>query len=226
MALLGSPIRVVPCAVQKRLYLTFDDGPGSFTTPAILQALGELGTAATFFLVAERARRVPHLVREIIAAGHAIGNHSLDHAYHHYFRGWRHLRTWIARAEQELSDLAGCPTVGFRPPAGVRTPELAWALDDLGLPLVLWRVRFFDTLLPWHSFWAVNSLRITPPGAIVLLHEVGRARRLAAHVETLKRYITAARQSDYTLDVLSRAVLAPLSGKDRAQNSSRSTEHG
>ena len=60
------------------VWLTIDDGP-SLDTPRILEALRRHGAKATFFLVAERARRFPELVRAIRNDGHEIGNHTSTH---------------------------------------------------------------------------------------------------------------------------------------------------
>src|SRR6185503_6150463 len=112
-------------------------------TPQVLQMLAQNGAHATFFLVADRAAQHPDLVATIREQGHAIGNHSLDHRYGVFFKGRQAMLSWVQKAEQTFAAL-GCTTVGFRPPVGVRTPELYWALHKLGLPMVLWRRRFFD----------------------------------------------------------------------------------
>ncbi|HEX7927300.1 MAG TPA: polysaccharide deacetylase family protein, partial [bacterium] len=137
-----------------------------------------------------------------------IGNHSSDHAYGHFFRGRRHVRDWVAGAEQDLAQVVGQPTVGFRPPAGVRTPELGWALRELGVPLVMWRMRFFDTTIPWRPLWAEGSLRVTPPGAIVLLHDGQSEARRASFLRTLEGYVTAARARGFAFAALSRPLLS------------------
>ena len=50
-----------------RVALTFDDGPDPEVTPAILDALGEAGVSASFFLIGSQAARCPALVRRIAA---------------------------------------------------------------------------------------------------------------------------------------------------------------
>jgi peptidoglycan-N-acetylglucosamine deacetylase len=55
--------------------LTFDDGPDPATTPLILAELQRYGARATFFLVAERVEGAEQLVRQLLAAGHELGNH-------------------------------------------------------------------------------------------------------------------------------------------------------
>lgn len=63
-----------------RIALTFDDGPDPHTTPRILATLRRHDVKATFFVVGSQVERHPGLVRQIVEEGHAIGNHSYDHA--------------------------------------------------------------------------------------------------------------------------------------------------
>ena len=60
--------------------LTFDDGPNPQTTPRILDTLREHDVRATFFVVGSQVEKHPDLLRQIVEDGHAIGNHTYDHA--------------------------------------------------------------------------------------------------------------------------------------------------
>jgi peptidoglycan/xylan/chitin deacetylase (PgdA/CDA1 family) len=167
--------RIVPDS--KSLYLTFDDGPVS-STDDVLKILDRHKIKATFFVVAQTAKKNQAILRNILAAGHSIGNHSLDHSYSHFFKGKQSLLQWIKSSEEEISSLIEGPTVGFRPPAGVRTPELHQALSELQMPLILWRQRFFDTIFPFTFSKARRSLKCVKPGSIILLHDRQDPRRL------------------------------------------------
>src|SRR5205085_5724915 len=61
--------------------LTFDDGPHPFTTPRILAALRRESVPATFFMIGAEVERHPELAREVLANGHALGNHTWHHLY-------------------------------------------------------------------------------------------------------------------------------------------------
>ena len=129
---------------------------------------------ATFFLVADRARQLPALSRSFTAAGHSVGNHSLDHAYGHFFRSSTHLRGWIDDAQAQLTELTGQTPIAFRSPAGLRTPELRRALLANGLSLVHWRHRFFDAVFPWTEAAAIKAADRSIEGDIILLHDIPR----------------------------------------------------
>lgn len=195
-------IPVVPGSGTKPLYVTFDDGPDPIGTPETLAVLAKHDVKATFFVVAAKAQQHRELLDEIVEAGHAIGNHSLDHTWNAFFARRAVLKDWVAESERVLSDLLGHGTVGFRSPAGVRTPPLAWALDELGLPLVHWNVRFYDKVRPWRADVAVASLARTKPGSIVLLHDSQRSANLSTFVRTLDAYLGAAKAEGF--------VCAPL----------------
>lgn len=206
MTFRGPCVRMLPVAPKtKTLYLTFDDGPDPASTPATLDTLAALGIPATFFVVAAKAHAQGPLLRRIQSAGHALGNHSFDHSWRPFFQPRAQLLQWVGRAESLLTSLIGAPTVGFRSPAGVQTPPLDWALRRLDLPLVHWRVRFYDAVRTWTEHRALSSLSKTPPGSIILLHDLQPVARLPAFRATLSSYVQAARAEGYAFHALNRA---------------------
>ena len=97
--------------------LTFDDGPTDRGTPRLLEVLAHHNIRATFFLIGENVRRFPERAREIVAAGHTLGNH---------FR--RHIDCWktpprevvreVTEGGRILEDVAGVSPEWCRPPFG------------------------------------------------------------------------------------------------------------
>jgi len=203
---MSAPMHIVRTIAhsQASLYLTFDDGPDPASTPRVLDALACAQVHATFFVVVERAAKHPELLNRIADAGHAIGNHSLNHRYGPFFQGKAKMLRWVSCAEERLADLVGNTSVGFRPPAGVCTPELFWALRQLEVPLVLWKIRFFDAIVKWTPKRALRSLPKTAPGAIVLLHDAQRPERVASFNQTLANYIDSLRERGFTMRALNR----------------------
>ena len=76
---------------EKAVYLTFDDGPIPEATPFILDTLERYGAKATFFMVGENARKYPHLLAEVKARGHRIGNHTNNHIGGFRWWSWLYL---------------------------------------------------------------------------------------------------------------------------------------
>lgn len=171
--LLGPNITRLPDAAAERLQfaLTLDDGPDPEVTPRVLDVLEQHRARATFFCIAARAQAQPALLREIVARGHDVQNHSHSHRHHFALLGPRALAREVGRAQQVLGDLCGAPPHCFRAPAGLRNPFLDPVLHGQGLHLVSWTRRGFDAV----SRDAQRVLqRLTlgmAAGDIVLLHD-------------------------------------------------------
>jgi peptidoglycan/xylan/chitin deacetylase (PgdA/CDA1 family) len=184
---------------EKTLYLTFDDGPVPGCTEKVLALLEKHKAKATFFVIGERAFKETSLIREIQSQGHGIGDHSWDHRYSHFFSSKEPMQEWITHSQEKLTELLGQPPVGFRSPAGVRTPALHQALKALHIPLIHWNIRFYDTRFQWKEKEAIRSLSRTPPGSIVLLHDSHTGRNTTDFLSTLGSYLTAARDRGFSL---------------------------
>lgn len=168
--LFGPVIRRLPTD-RSEVWLTFDDGP-SADTPALLDLLDEHKARATFFLVGERAVRHPHLVREIRARGHEIGNHSASHpALWFWALAPKRMAQEIGNAQEQLSRLAGAPPRWFRAVAGHANPFIAPALAAHELTRVSWSARGYDGISGNVEHVVERISRRLKPGAIVLLHE-------------------------------------------------------
>ena len=125
------------------LALTFDDGPNPVWTPRLLDLLASHDVHATFFLVGSRAQAQPALVRQIVAAGHLIGNHSWSHLNLALSSG-RRIDEELSRTSQALEQIVGAPIRYFRPPFGARRPEVLRAARRLGMLPVLWNAMTSD----------------------------------------------------------------------------------
>lgn len=177
--LLGPNLTRLPGAAGDRVALTIDDGPDPQATPAVLELLAAHGVRATFFCIAERARAHPALLREIVAGGHSVQNHSLRHRHDFSLLGPRALERELAAAQDLLGGLAGAAPHCFRAPAGLRNPFLDPVLHRLGLHLVSWTRRGFDTREADPQRVLARLTRRLAGGDILLLHD-GHARRSAA----------------------------------------------
>jgi len=188
--------RLPDAAVQRRQFaLTLDDGPDPEVTPRVLDLLDAHRTRATFFCIAERAQAAPALVREIVARGHDVQNHSHSHRHHFALLGPRALAREIDRAQRVLADLTGVRPHCFRAPAGLRNPFLDPVLHAQNLNLVSWTRRGFDTVSDDADRVLARLTHGMAAGDIVLLHD-GHARRDARGVpvvlEVLPRLLAQA----------------------------------
>lgn len=97
--------------------LTFDEGPDPDSTPPILELLDRYQAKATFFLLGRNAVRHPRLVKDIMASGHEIGEHSDRHT-HAWKCGPFATATDLINGGRSISSVAGGPVPWFRPPYG------------------------------------------------------------------------------------------------------------
>ena len=64
---------------SKQLALTYDDGPNDPHTLRLLEVLARHDVHATFFLIGRYVEQRPDIVREVVKAGHVVGNHTFTH---------------------------------------------------------------------------------------------------------------------------------------------------
>ena len=179
--LLGPNVTRLPAqaAALGGVAITIDDGPDPAVTPQVLDLLAEHGACATFFCIGQQVRAHPALVRRAVAAGHSVQNHSLRHRHHFALSGPAALAREIGDAQSLLADVTGHLPHCFRAPAGLRNPLLDPVLHRLGLHLVSWTRRGFDTRQADPERVATRLLRGLAAGDILLLHD-GHARRSAS----------------------------------------------
>ena len=193
-----------------RIALTLDDGPDPQITPRVLELLARHGARATFFCIGERVGAHRALARELIAAGHAIENHSQRHVAHFSLLGPRRLRAEIEGAQETIAGATGEAPRFFRAPAGLRSPFLDPILQRLGLQLASWTRRGFDTV-ERRSERVLGALtRDLADGDILLLHDGHAARTRAGApvvLEVLPRLLAALAAANLT-PVTLREVLA------------------
>jgi peptidoglycan/xylan/chitin deacetylase (PgdA/CDA1 family) len=162
-------------AEEGRIYLTYDDGPEPEVTPQLLEILAEGGVRATFFVVASDQPWWSQQIREIAAAGHSIGFHSLRHRSN-FLASNRMILQDLKRLAELIMQAGAVPVNLYRPPFGHVRPDTVRYLKRSGIETVLWssipgdfRVQAPEKLLDR----AVRDLR---SGAIYALHDGVRHR--------------------------------------------------
>ncbi len=155
---------------KNRIALTFDDGPDSVATPAILNLLKEHDAKATFFCIAEKAISNPDIILRILKDGHTLGNHSHSHKWWTNFFTTNPMTEEILRAQLVFKEICGKAPRYYRSPMGLTNPHLQQALKTTGLILVGWDVRPFDQGRPPLETVA-RVTKASRDGSIILLHD-------------------------------------------------------
>ena len=175
--------------------LTFDDGPNPYDTPRLLQVLKDNGVKAVFCLWGDFVRQYPDLVRQIVAGGHTLCNHTM---HHDNLAGWTPDQAWTA--EEIRADLLAtselihevapnAPIPYFRAPYGA-WGESRQVAADLGMQPLGWGFTIED----WQTQDAdvlaerLESRLRANPGAVALLHD-GPAMDRSGTVEAVARVL-------------------------------------
>ena len=177
---LGTNLTRLPAAATARreVAITIDDGPDPQVTPAVLDQLDAAGARATFFCIARHATAHPGLLREIVRRGHSVQNHTQDHSHRFSLMGPRGIEREVLAAQASMQGLLPAAPTLFRAPAGLRNIFLAPVLHRLGLTLVSWTRRGYDTRERDPAKVLARLTRGLSAGDILLLHD-GHAARTA-----------------------------------------------
>ena len=151
---------------ERKVYLTFDDGPIPEATPFILETLRERGIKATFFVVGDNVRKHPELYQQILAEGHIVGNHTFNH-----LGGARHLIKTYRENIRKCDEMLGEQARLFRPPHGwMRPSQYLWLRRKY--QIVMWDLvtRDYSRLLTADDVFN-NIRRYARNGSIITFHD-------------------------------------------------------
>lgn len=183
---------------EPTLYLTFDDGPIPDVTPWVLEQLAQYDAKATFFCVGENVERNPNLLRQVLAAGHTVGNHTMQHK-----DGWLTDNLPYFHDIRHASRLVDSTL--FRPPYGRLKPRQAQFIQR-HYEVVMWDVLsgdFDPHLQPADCYQ--NVIRNAKPGSIVVFHDSLKAQENLEYA--LPRVLKFFAERGYRFAALSADVL-------------------
>ena len=157
---------------SRQLALTYDDGPNDPHTLRLLEVLARHGVQATFFLIGRYVQQRPDIAREIIQAGHAVGNHTFTHPLL-TFKSDTEIRQQLSECRAALQDAIGEPSNLFRPPFGGRRPAVLRVARELGLEPIMWNVTGYDWNAPPAAVIERKVAKQIRGGDVILLHDGG-----------------------------------------------------
>lgn len=160
--------------LDKKVYLTFDDGPTPDVTPWVLDKLKKFNAKATFFALGRNVDHNPEIFQQIINDGHSVGNHTYSH-----LKGWNTTNNNyfedIELARQLInSDL-------FRPPYGrIRGSQIAELKKSYRI--IMWSVLSIDYNRRISGERCIrNVMDNVRPGSIIVFHDSVKARKNLYH---------------------------------------------
>lgn len=199
-------------ANEKKIYLTFDDGPVPGATDFVLETLKQYNAVATFFCIGDNIQKHPEVFTKIVMAGHAAGNHTLNH-----LNGWKTpLQAYLENTNQCEAILEShrtnhrLPTTDyrssitsnhlFRPPYGRITRKQISALKEK-YKIIMWDVLTQDYRQRMTPDTCIRgTIQATRPGSIVVFHDSYKAERNMMFA--LPRYLEFLNAKGYSFGIL------------------------
>ncbi len=181
---------------EKCIYLTFDDGPIPEATPFVLETLKRFDAKATFFCIGDNIKKHPDIFRQIIQAGHQVGNHTFNH-----------LNGWGTDDDTYIENVLWCQkltqTPFFRPPYGkIKRSQVSNLKSQISnLNIIMWDVLSGDfdlTLNPEKCLQ--NVLKHAQNGSIIIFHDSLKAWKRLEY--TLPRALAYWQKQGYTFAAL------------------------
>lgn len=179
---------------EKKLYLTFDDGPIPGLTEFVIRTLDNFEAKATFFCVGDNLKKYPDIAQLAFDKGHTLANHTFNH-----IKGWstdtsKYLEN-IRKCDAQLSRYENKATTLFRPPYGKIKRNQISALER-SYKIIMWDVLSGDYSQRIEPEQCLrNSIQATETGSIVLFHDNIKAQKNIEY--TLPRYLEHFKKRDY-----------------------------
>lgn len=155
---------------EKKVALTFDDGPVPEVTPWVLNLLKEENIKACFFCVGENVKRHPEVYQQIIADGHQVGNHTFNH-----LQGLKTTNEdFFANVEKAATYV---DSKFMRPPHGWMRKSQYQELAEK-YQVVMWDLISRDYITKVSSDDVVsNVMNFVRPGSIIIFHDSVKAQK-------------------------------------------------
>lgn len=186
---------------RKEVYLTFDEGYENGYTPRILDVLKEQNVKAAFFITGHYLKSQPELVKRMVAEGHIVGNHTVNHPSLPELTR-EQIKKEVDQLSEDFFKLTGKKMVYLRPPKGEYSERTLAETRELGYYNIFWSLALVDWVPmpggPEEAYQSVmNNLH---NGALILLHAVSKDNTEA--LERILKDIKAQGYSFKTLDDL------------------------
>jgi peptidoglycan/xylan/chitin deacetylase (PgdA/CDA1 family) len=180
---------------DKKVFLTFDDGPIPDITEWVLDTLRQYNAKATFFCIGDNVRKHPDVFQKILNASHAIGNHTFNH-----MNGWKSADALYLDNIDQCAAQMRIDTNLFRPPYGrIKRSQSRVVLANKRI--IMWDVLsgdFSKDLTP--EICLKKTIQYTRPGSIVLFHDSIKASKNMQYA--LPRYLDYFSKEGYRFEAL------------------------
>jgi peptidoglycan/xylan/chitin deacetylase (PgdA/CDA1 family) len=193
------------CAVLRCVTLTFDDGPGEYTTQ-LVRTLTKARVPATFFMLGSQVDAYPEVARQVQRAGFQIGNHSYSHPDLSRLEPTE-IDEQLLRTTAAIRRATGVTPRVLRPPYGTRNANVDRAATAAGMAEVLWDVDPLDWKDRNSAIVTEHVMSGVRRGSVILLHDIHPTT-----VAAVPELVAELRSRGYTLVTLTRLLGPPKPG--------------
>ena len=186
---------------DKKIYLTFDDGPIPEVTEWVLNILKSKDIKATFFCIGDNMKKHPEVYKRILAEGHQTGNHTFNHLNgwntetNYYIENFKLCETEHLKLNTEHSFL-------FRPPYGKIKPSQSKTIRQFGYKIIMWDVLSYDfDSTVSEEKCLENVISNTEQGSIIVFHDSVKAEKNLKYA--LPKAIQVLKDKGFIFDVIS-----------------------
>ncbi|MFL5995927.1 MAG: polysaccharide deacetylase family protein [Streptomyces sp.] len=177
--------------------ITIDDGPDPEWTPQVLEVLRQYGVKATFCMVGTQAQAHPDLVKQVVAAGHRLCDHSVSHDTTMDKKSQAYQAQEILDAERMITQASGgIRPMYYRAPGGAFTPYSRHLAASRGMRPLGWNVDSKDFERPGTAAIVATVERELPGGPTILFHDAGGDR--SQTVEALRQILPRLKEQGYS----------------------------
>lgn len=186
----------------KRVFLTFDDGPSTEVTPKILDILKKYNIKATFFVLGNRVKANPDLVKREYEEGHYIANHGYSHKYSKIYESADSVLEEYNKTEVEIRKVLGNEGYSsclFRFPGGSKggpyeeiKKEARKKLKENGIAYIDWSALTYDAEGADTKEKILKNLKETIKGwdnVVVLMHDAADKKITYETLEDVIKYL-------------------------------------
>lgn len=185
---------------KNQVAITFDDGPHPEFTTKVLDLLKKYNAKATFFCIGRQIERYPDIFKDIVNAGHTIGNHTYSHANNFGFFSVKKVIGELKQTNIIIEQQIGLKAKLFRPAFGITNPRIRKALIITKLQSIGWSKRSFDTTKLSDKAILKRVTKNLKKGDVILLHDT--SEKTVVVLEQLLLFLQQHGMESVTVDTL------------------------
>ncbi len=188
---------------EKKIALTFDDGP-SANTQLIIKKLKELDIPATFFVCGAEIYQKPEEAKALVDAGYDLSNHSYSHK-RMLLKSYLFCKEELERTNELIRDSGYTGEIFFRPPYGKKLFVLPFYLNKVDMPCIMWDIEpetvlGFDATAVEIADYTINNVQ---SGSIILLHPMFNPENILPALEII---VSSLQEKGYTFCTVAQLI--------------------